>query len=892
MATSRGLITTREDFIPDDYAEPTVLGYPGREFYPYVYYNGENLPTGLKPDYGSNYDVTYGTAAPEYVNGVRGKAHRFNGRNDDYMIFRNWYLPRNMDTDRWMISFFYTPSNLSPQWQGLVTTRGDGAASDAGFHISMYGAYLNVRGYGMDIADLYSNREADSPDGKTMTFQVGQRYHILVVSEPSETYKFVVYVNGERLLGTTKWIRPGWNTRSITIGNFLSSASAIYPAFGDIDEVLFFSGNDSTPTIAEMDTYRNYFTTIYPEGRYIDYDTNPGSIQLAKKPDGTYAAGVPVSWTSKTIDIGEPPIEYMGRVQVNYEYNPNSHTIQIFTRVSDDGVNFDDWRELGSDGTIFSPNKRYYQIRVTLITSDNTSTPIVKELEILEYAQAKQYALISEPLRVYADQDTGLLPMGILNNAYDVIIEEEVKSKDILTFKLPLNDPKRRSLGTDAVEFLIRLGNRRYILKENSDKKDSSGKKISSFKAEAKWYELNDPKVPEYELVEADVTAHVNKILSECVPSVSWKLNLNLSTKKQKRTIKATWKSVLALLRDVEKTFGVEIKFYYDEESDSDLFDIVDQIGEDKKIRFYWNKNIKEIERVIDTYGMVTRLYLYGAGGLDITTVNNGVPYVENLKWVNKLKLRNKIRPDQFSDERYTIPENLMDDGLAMLEESSKPNLTYAMSLQDLSSRSGHEPESINLGDTVYPIDEDLMIDYLPSRIMRRKYYVREPYKTEIETEQPKKELADAQSRAFDDSVQNLTETDPVSSSDIQEMTVFNHLLNSRADDGLDEWTYNGTGGITATSEGGFSGDNSFKIVAKYDEYKQIAQEVFNVSHRTNYTISAMVYKEGNITAGANGFVGIRVKVRYKPDENGVVKEETKLLKIPDVTNMTYDKDE
>jgi hypothetical protein len=47
-----------------------------------------------------------------------------------------------------------------------------------------------------------------------------------------------------------------------------------------------------------------------------------------------------------------------------------------------------------------------------------------------------------------------------------------------------------------------------------------------------------------------------------------------------------------------------------------------------------------------------------------------------------------------------------------------------------------------------------------------------------------------------------------------------------------------------------------------------------------------MAYKEGNITAGASGFVGIRIKVTYKPDENGVVKEETKLLKIPDVTNM------
>jgi hypothetical protein len=169
---------------------------------------------------------------------------------------------------------------------------------------------------------------------------------------------------------------------------------------------------------------------------------------------------------------------------------------------------------------------------------------------------------------------------------------------------------------------------------------------------------------------------------------------------------------------------------------------------------------------------------------------------------------------------------------------------------------------------------------------MRRKYNVRQPQKTEVELEQPKKQLADAQSRAFDDNVQDLVESDPVLSSDIQEMTVFNHLLNSRADDGLAEWTQTGTAGVSATSEGGFSGENSFKLEANYDEFKGIYQEIYNLSHRSTYTISAMAYKEGNITAGASGFVGIRIKVTYKPDENGVVKEETKLLKIPDVTNM------
>jgi phage minor structural protein len=860
MAISRALITDKSDFIQN--------GYGSYEFDPDLFFNFED-----KPD---NFLLT---RTPVDIDGVRGKAKNLNGsahyrvKNVDHASGTNGY-------SFWVK--FDQAAFTDGVWSILLTNRGTPGLSDYGYHLAMYNSATD--GKGQIIARVYKNGtmiENQQSQKMTPAFRAepDKWYHVrFMVDDTDVSYKLKVYFNNQLVVWGSTALNLGSFTRDLTIGQLSSSDTNAYPPYFSIDEFMFLKG---TKMKSLTTNFTEYYNAIV-EGRVLDYSTEPGSLQLQKKfTDKTYITGTAVGWTSKVYDLGAP-IDYYARLQVTADYDPNVHQVGIATRSSDDGLTFSNWQATSSDGTIYSPKRRYYQFQVSLLTGANLSTPVLKEIQLLEYEAPKQLSLKAEPLKVYKDLATGLEPIGTLHNAYDIWIEEEVKSQDILTFNLPMTDPKRKILGEEAVEFLIKLGNRRYIMKQTNDKKDSGGKKKSSFKAEAKWYELNDNKVIEYELVEADVAAHISKILSSCVPATTWKLALNMSSKTQKRTIRGSWKSVLALLRDVEDTFGVEL--YFDTENDE--ITITDQLGKDNKVRFYYQKNMTEIERDIDTYGMVTRLYCYGAGELDLKTVNNGLEYIEDFTFVDKLGLRNRIRPDVWSDDRYTIPENLLEDGRAKLKESAKPNVTYAMGLLDLSSRSGHEPESIGLGDTVYAIDEDLLSLELSSRVMRRKYNVRQPQKTEVELEQPKKQLADAQSRAFDDNVQDLVESDPVLSADIQEMTVFNHLLNSRADAGLAEWTQTGTAGITAFENGGFSGDNSFKIEANYDEYKSIYQDIYNLSHRSTYTISAMVYKEGNITAGASGFVGIRIKVKYKPDENGVVKEETKLLKIPDVTNM------
>jgi hypothetical protein len=262
----------------------------------------------------------------------------------------------------------------------------------------------------------------------------------------------------------------------------------------------------------------------------------------------------------------------------------------------------------------------------------------------------------------------------------------------------------------------------------------------------------------------------------------------------------------------------------------------------------------------------------------------DGLDYVENLEWVNALNLRNKIRVDRFKDDRYTIPQNLYDVGILMINELAKPSVIYAMSVNDLSILSGHEHETIGIGDVVYAVDTELLNLLVSSRIVRRKYNVRQPQKTEIELNQPKKTLADANQRNIDDSLQILAESDPLDTNDVQQMTVFNHLLNSRAEDDIAYWEVTGSG--VTTEIGGFSGDASWKLESGYGVTNKLKQSIFGVSHRSAYTVSAYVYNEGTITRGTseNAFVGIKVTIHYKePDSEGKTFEEH-YLAIPDIT--------
>lgn len=88
--------------------------------------------------------------------------------------------------------------------------------------------------------------------------------------------------------------------------------------------------------------------------------------------------------------------------------------------------------------------------------------------------------------------------------------------------------------------------------------------------------------------------------------------------------------------------------------------------------------NLKEINYKGKSNAIVTRLYAYGADGLSFASINNGLPYVENFTYSDR------VICDVWRDERYTIAENLLADAKKKLSTLAIPTRSYECDVVDL----------------------------------------------------------------------------------------------------------------------------------------------------------------------------------------------------------------
>lgn len=121
-----------------------------------------------------------------------------------------------------------------------------------------------------------------------------------------------------------------------------------------------------------------------------------------------------------------------------------------------------------------------------------------------------------------------------------------------------------------------------------------------------------------------------------------------------------------------------------------------------------YRKNLNGLTRIIDPSNLTTRLYCYGYGQgdnkLNITQVNNGVPYLESPN-VNKYGVITQI----WTDERFTVADSLFEVGKKMLKRLEEPSVSYEIDLQTI-----HSAANLQIGDTVrmvsIGIDEPMVV--------------------------------------------------------------------------------------------------------------------------------------------------------------------------------------
>ena len=119
-----------------------------------------------------------------------------------------------------------------------------------------------------------------------------------------------------------------------------------------------------------------------------------------------------------------------------------------------------------------------------------------------------------------------------------------------------------------------------------------------------------------------------------------------------------------------------------------------EQLGEDKGVYFASGLNLIRVKNSGDSNNFYTRIIPIGKDGLKITEANDGVEYVENYQYSNK------IRTLIWEDSNYEDADTLLTDAEAKLEDLSVPKESYQADVIDLAKlRPEYKLLDYGLGD-------------------------------------------------------------------------------------------------------------------------------------------------------------------------------------------------
>jgi phage minor structural protein len=436
---------------------------------------------------------------------------------------------------------------------------------------------------------------------------------------------------------------------------------------------------------------------------------------------------------------------------------------------------------------------------------------------------------------------------GIIDKAYDIIVKTEMLTRtngyETLEFKIPFNYKKRNLLFNERK---LEVDDRHYIIRLIDDSKSSSN--ITVIKCDATWYDLADGELLNHTSV-AEFSAR--DAIDEQLVGTGWTSGIIEIETTHQFTLNEE-NTRLYNLRYIHKLYGGDM-WFDTKEKKVHLFAVM---GKKTKNIFKYEKNTSSIKRTIDSRELITRFIFYGKEGIDISEINGGLPYVENYSYYDQLGIPRKLKTYKYQDERFTNKAYMKWYMEQWLSQHAFPATTYQITPTVVKE----EPQ---MGDYIYVIDEQLGLKKW-LRILAMEENKLEPWKTKYTLENVFSDISDL----LNDENQSLSSSNTVyTGGQFGNMSPYNLLLNSRADDGLAYWQSNGFEIDDYTSKSGYS---SFKTVAGTTKTKKMTQTVYP-STKDNYTVSAQVQLPEGYVYEQGDMVGIEVEIEY---EDGSVQTE------------------
>ncbi len=706
------------------------------------------------------------------------------------------------------------------------------------FRLELNGGKVNVMLNGTSGATCFSAQE-------NLQLQPDTWYFIAVtIDTVLNTVQNVIgcYTDGTWYTSPARTFATAVNAASeadLLIGAFDYTHSGAEPTVTamQVDDVFVETDSDFTAYLLE----RQFLTSLSADqgNSTCDVYTSPGTVTLLQT-DGVY----PLIGTFITRAVAYD-VTGTGKAAWDFSYLVGTTSLSgVDSAVSSDLLHWTDWSPVDAQGNITSLAAEYVRFRITLCTNDTTRTPRFHELRVYDIPNrlfsVKGY---SYPVML----DASGAPAAVLEDAYDITVCGEINGEDTLQFSLPFADAKRAYIVNEA---RIQIVDDIYRIRSVTDEKNSDGKSTTTVYAEAEFYDLG---FSVYRPVKEFISETAKTEMAYALDGTGWYVgDVEVSTKRSWTSEKT---NALAILRAIADIHGGDLVF----DCPRRLVHLYTQYGSDSGAVFAYNKNMSQIKKVTSTASLVTRLYAIGAEGMTFADVNQGKAYVEDYTYTDEMRI------STLDCTSFTNPSQMLEYTKMRLAQYAVPTVSYELSAMDLSLLTGYRHETWDLGDRVTVYDRELGID-VKTRVVRREYNLQEPWKSKLELSTTLKNLSSSSS-TWDTAVAATEGTSLVSSVDIKDMVPFNHLKNSRADDGFAHWANNG---FVVDTENGASGSACFKATGVLNGTKSLSQIVYPAT-RDNYTFSAKVASD-NIELGDGGAVTLEIEITY--DDGSVESKE------------------
>ena len=310
---------------------------------------------------------------------------------------------------------------------------------------------------------------------------------------------------------------------------------------------------------------------------------------------------------------------------------------------------------------------------------------------------------------VYEDE----VPVAVLEHAYNIIAVSEVNSESYLEFDLHFTDAKRKYLNNQAE---VRIGGEAYKIKTVRDKKEADSK-VTHVYAENLYYDL--ARVVKKDRTVFD-TAKAVSAMNFAVQGTKWsvgKVEITIT-----RSFECDENNPLAVLQLIAEVYVGELVFHSVEK----IVDLVAKTGTDNGVVFHFSKNMKSIERTIDTANLMTKLYAVGKDGMTFAKINDGLSFIEDYSYTDEVLV------GTLDGSSITDMNDLLDYTKTKIGEFCRPSYSYSLSVMYLKDRKGFAHEGYSLGDVVRVWDEELGID-IKTRIIRLERDIMKPWNTKVE---------------------------------------------------------------------------------------------------------------------------------------------------------------